>query len=92
MDEIRKLKLQSGKEIHVVGGDTLVSNLMNAGLIDELRLMISSLILGGEKALFKDVKERHTLKLVRAKHLKLVKVGLTYSVQSSGDLMRTPEA
>ena len=90
VEEIRILKKQPGKDIHVVGGATLVSHLMNAGLIDELRLMVSPLILGGGKALFKDVKERHALKLVRAKPLKSGKVGLTYSVQSSGDVMRSP--
>jgi hypothetical protein len=55
-------------------------------------LLVNPLILGRGKALFKDVKERHTLKLVRAKHLKSGKVGLIYSVQSSGDVMRSPEA
>ena len=90
VEEIRILKKQPGKDIHVVGGATLVSYLMNAGLIDELRLMVNPLILGGGKALFKDVKERHALKLVRAKPLKSGKVGLTYSVQSSGDVMRSP--
>ena len=39
-------------------GATLVSSLMNLGLIDELRLMVDPIILGGGKALFKDMKER----------------------------------
>jgi dihydrofolate reductase len=55
-------------------GATLVSSLMNLGLIDELRLMVNPLILGGGKALFKDVKERHALKLIQAKQLKSGKV------------------
>src|SRR5262245_38610908 len=79
LEEIRKLKQQSGKDIHAVGGATLVSNLMNAGLIDELQLLVNPLILGGGKALFKDVKERHALKLVKAKPLKSGKVSLIYS-------------
>jgi len=79
VEEIRKLKQQPGKDIHVVGGATLVSNLMNAGLIDELRLMVNPIILGGGKALFKDVKERHALKLLEAKSLKSGTVRLTYS-------------
>lgn len=54
---------------------------MNLGLIDELRLLVNPLILGGGKALFKDAKGRHTLKLVGAKQLKSGKVSLTYSVQ-----------
>jgi hypothetical protein len=32
-------------------------------------LVLNPLILGGGKALFKDVKERHALKLLRAKSL-----------------------
>ena len=80
LEEIRKMKQQPGKDMYVVGGATLVSSMMNLGLIDELRLMVNPLILGGGKALFKDVKERHALKLVRAKPLKSGKVGLTYSV------------
>jgi dihydrofolate reductase len=79
VDEIRNMKHQPGKDMYVVGGATLVSSLMNLGLIDELRLMVHPLVLGGGKALFKDVKERHALKLVRAKPLKSGKVSLTYS-------------
>jgi dihydrofolate reductase len=82
VDEIRKIKQQPGKNMQVVGGATLVSSLMNLGLIDELRLMVNPLILGGGKALFKDVNERHALKLIRAKPLKSGKVGLIYSTPS----------
>ena len=79
VEEIRKIKQQPGKDMQVVGGATLVSSLINLGLIDELRLMVNPLILGGGKALFKDVEKRHALKLVRAKPLESGKVGLTYS-------------
>jgi dihydrofolate reductase len=82
VEEIQRMKQQLGKDMHVVGGATLVSSLMNLGLIDELRLRVNPLILGGGKALFKDVKERHALKLIRAKPLKSGKVGLTYSTHS----------
>ncbi len=42
---------------------------------------MNPLILGGGKALFKDVKRRHALKLVGAKPLNSGKVSLTYSTQ-----------
>jgi riboflavin biosynthesis pyrimidine reductase len=45
--------------MHAVGGATLVSSLMNAGLVDEIRLVVQPIVLGGGKPLFKDVKERH---------------------------------
>ncbi len=78
-EEIRKMKHQPGKDMYVVGGAALVSSLMNLGLIDEIQLRVNPLILGGGKALFKDVKERHMLKLIEAKPLKSGMVGLTYS-------------
>ena len=68
--------------MYAVGGATLVSSLVNLCLIDELRLMINPLILGGGKALSKGVKERHALELIRAKQLKSGKVSLTYSTRS----------
>jgi dihydrofolate reductase len=79
MDEIRKMKQQAGKDIYAIGGATFVSSLINEGLVDELRLMVNPLILGGGKALYKDVKERHALKLVQAKPLKSGKVILIYN-------------
>jgi dihydrofolate reductase len=82
VEEIRNMKQQPGKDMRVVGGATLVSSLMNLGLIDELQLLVNPLILGGGKALFEDVKNRHALKLVQAKPLSSGKVRLTYSTQS----------
>ena len=76
MEEIRIMKEQQGKNIVAWGGATLVSTLMNKGLLDELRLMVNPIILGGGKALFKDVKERHSLKLLSAKPLKSGMVSL----------------
>jgi dihydrofolate reductase len=82
VEEIRKLKQQSGKDMFAVGGATLVSSLMNQAMIDEVQLLVNPIILGGGKALFKDVKDRHTLKLVQAKPFKSGKVSLIYSTQS----------
>lgn len=78
VEEIRKLKEQPGKDMHAVGGATLVSSLMNVGLIDEFRLIVHPIVLGGGKALFKDVKGRHALKLLEARQLKSGMVCLSY--------------
>jgi dihydrofolate reductase len=78
-DEIRKIKLQPGKDIHAVGGAMLVSSLMNLGLIDEVRLVVQPIILGKGKALFNDVKGRHALKLLEVKPSDAGAVRLTYS-------------
>jgi dihydrofolate reductase len=81
VDEIRELKKKHGKDIYAVGGATLVSSLMNLGLIDELQLRVNPIILGGGKALFKDLKQRHSLKLVAAKSQRSGMVNLIYVTQ-----------
>jgi len=81
VEDIQKMKQQPGKDMYAVVGATLVSSLMNLGLIDELQLMVTPLILGGGLALFKDVKGRHALKLAEAKPLKSGKLALAYSIQ-----------
>lgn len=79
VEEIRKLKRQPGKDMHAVGGATLVSSLINVGLVDELRLVVVPIVLGGGKPLFKDVKERHVLKFLGARPLQSGLVRLAYS-------------
>ena len=76
--DIRSMKEQPGKSMHAVGGATLVSSLMNEGLVDELRLVVAPVVLGAGKPLFKDVKERHSLRLLNAKPLNDGAVRLTY--------------
>jgi dihydrofolate reductase len=47
------MKQQPGRDMLALGGATLISGLMNLGLIDEVHMMVNPLILGGGKALFK---------------------------------------
>jgi dihydrofolate reductase len=49
VEDLRRLKQQPGKDMHVVGGATLVSSLMNLGLIDELGLMVNPLVRAAER-------------------------------------------
>ena len=79
-EEIRKLKQQPGKDMLVWGGGTLISSLLNDGLIDELHLMVTPLILAGGKPLFKNIETRRALKLIKTKSLKSGKVSLLYKV------------
>ena len=81
IDELISLKQQPGQDIFVVGGATLVSSLMNVGLIDEFRLVVHPLLLGGGKALFKDVIGRHPLDLVHVAPLDASRLAVTYRRQ-----------
>lgn len=75
---LRPLKEQPGGNLYVVGGPTLVTALLNAGLLDELRLIVHPLLLGGGKALFAGLRERHALRFVGAEPSTDGKVVLTY--------------
>jgi dihydrofolate reductase len=65
--------------MYAVGGATLVSSLLNARLVDELRLVVRPLVLGGGRPLFKNVHQRRALSLVDATPLERDMVRLTYT-------------
>ena len=68
--ELRTLKGQPGKNTYVVGGATLVTSLLNEGLIDELRLIVRPIVLGKGRPLFGGMDKRLPLDLVEAKSTK----------------------
>jgi dihydrofolate reductase len=78
--ELRSLKEQTGAAIYVIGGAALVSSLINEGLIDELRLIVHPVILGGGKALFAGVSGRRALELVRSDTDRSGRVVLSYRI------------
>ena len=66
--------------MYVVGGPALVRSLLNEGLIDELRLIVHPIVLGGGKALFAGIDRRLSLELVSAESTKAGRVILTYRI------------
>ena len=65
-EEVAKLKEQPGKDL-AVGGAGLASTLMKAGLIDEYRLFVSPVVLGGGTPYFPALDERIDLELVETR-------------------------
>ncbi|MFG2624080.1 dihydrofolate reductase family protein [Streptomyces sp. NPDC048473] len=61
---LRELRGSDGGDLLVMGSPTLVRTLLSEGLVDELRLMIMPVILGGGKTIFPDDGALHTLELV----------------------------
>lgn len=64
---VAALKREDGKDIHVIGSGGLVQTLMQHGLVDEYRLMIHPVVVGGGKRLFRDGGELMALRLVDSK-------------------------
>jgi dihydrofolate reductase len=53
-DGVGKLKQGDGGDLHVIGSTELVRSLLEHDLVDELRLMIHPVVLGGGKRIFRD--------------------------------------
>ncbi len=78
IEEIRKLKRESGKYILIPGSATLVQSLMEANLIDEYRFLVHPIIMGSGKRFFKDGMDTTRLKLVKTKTFSLGVILLCY--------------
>jgi dihydrofolate reductase len=61
---IRELRETDGGDVLVMGSPTLVRTLLHEGLVDELRLMIEPVLLGGGKSIFPEDGALRTLELV----------------------------
>jgi len=80
LDEIAALKQQPGKDIYLVGGARTAASLIDAGLVDELRLIPHPLIAGDGKALFATTQRRHALELRNVQQLQGGRISLVYGI------------
>jgi len=67
VDEVRKLKQLPGKDMTVLGSGNIVTQLADAGLIDEYQLMIYPVAIGQGTSFFKGLKNNLSLKLVSSR-------------------------
>jgi dihydrofolate reductase len=63
-EAVATLKQEEGGDVHVIGSAELVRSLFEHDLVDELRLMIDPLLLGGGKRVFREDGVRRPLRLV----------------------------
>ena len=79
--EIRRLKQQPGKDIAIFGSGTIVSQLTEAGLIDEYQIVVNPVIIGAGIPEFSGVTQTRQLHLVDAKAFKNGVVLLKYELK-----------
>jgi dihydrofolate reductase len=95
-EEVAKLKQQPGKDLFIFGSSDLAVSLIQAGLIDEFRILLNPLALGNGKALFKGLPGRLELELIKTRTFKSGNVLLYYrpkekSGQREAPVMETKE-
>jgi dihydrofolate reductase len=65
--EISKLNQQPGKDLIIFGSSDLAVTFLQAGLLDEIRVMVNPILIGNGKPLFKDLDRQLKLKLLKTR-------------------------
>ena len=80
LQDVAALKQEPGKDIYLMGGARIVSSLTDAGLVDELRLIVCPLIAGAGRPLFEAMTRRQNLSLQSVSPLQGGRACLVYAV------------
>ena len=75
---VRELKQGRGPDLLVMGSGSIVSQLTQARLVDDLQLVVVPVVLGQGRTLFEGVKDRLELELTRSRTFKNGNVVLWY--------------
>ncbi len=80
-DAIRQLKAEPGGDIVAFGGAGLAASLLERGLVDELRLMVTPALFGGGKRMFSGGYDQAELRLLDARTMDTGAVILHYALR-----------
>src|SRR6202171_2695976 len=76
--EVRNLKREPGPNIVIMGSGSVVSQLADAGLIDEYQIVLNPVVIGNGRTLFEGVKKKLPMKLARSRAFENGNVVLFY--------------
>ncbi len=65
--EVRRMKKESGPDMAILGSGRIVSQLAQAGLIDEFQVVVNPVVLGKGRTLFEGVTRKLGLKLIKTR-------------------------
>jgi dihydrofolate reductase len=80
---VRTLKQEDGGDLHVIGSPGFAQTLIEHHLVDEFRLMIDPLVVGGGKRLFRDGSARKPLRLVESQTTSTGAILATFATSES---------
>jgi dihydrofolate reductase len=78
LPEVRKLKNGAGPGITILGSGSIVAQLAQENLIDELQIVVQPVALGAGKTLFAGIKDKLGLRLANSRVFKNGSVVLSY--------------
>ncbi len=82
-EAVAALKEEEGKDLRVIGSARFLQTLIEHDLVDEFRLMIDPLVMGGGKRLFRDGGPRKPLRLVESQIATTGAILATYATAQS---------
>jgi dihydrofolate reductase len=83
-EELAALKQEPGRDMAVFGSSALTVSLLQAGLIDEVRIMVNPVVIGAGKSLFRTASERVGLELTKSRPFDSGNVLLYYAPGAAG--------
>jgi dihydrofolate reductase len=83
--QVRKLKAEPGEGITVLGSGSIVSQLTQAGLVDEFQIVLVPVVLGEGETLFGGMKQMLSLKLVTSRTFRNGRAYLVYEPHEAPD-------
>jgi dihydrofolate reductase len=72
------MKKEPGGDMVIFGGASLAAHFVKNNLVDEYRIKLEPIVLGEGRSLYREIKERIKLKLIRAKSFDSGVTGLYY--------------
>lgn len=81
--ELQKLKSQPGKDMAIFGSSKLCASLIDAGVVDELRIMVNPVLIGAGTSVFAGLTKQHELELIKTRNFKNGNVLLFYKVPNN---------
>jgi dihydrofolate reductase len=67
VEEVRKMKKESGPGMAILGSGSIVSQLAPVGLIDEYQVVVIPIVLGGGRTMFEGIKKKLPQKLMKSR-------------------------
>ena len=80
VEEIRKMKATPGKDMTILGSGTIAALFADAGLIDEIQVMVDPVVIGSGTPLFHTIKTPLDLRLINTRTFKSGVVLLSYQL------------
>jgi dihydrofolate reductase len=80
LDDLAALKQERGRDIYLMGGGAITAAAIDAGLVDEMRLIVYPLIAGGDRTLFTSETVRRGLELRKVEQLPDGRLSLVYGI------------